>query len=182
VGGHSGRGAPARVPVRRGRREPVAGSDCSTAGTSKRPSSRSSETTGARSSESTTLGACGPRSSLGSFSLAAPIRADAVCAEPSWVGTASMDVPTRGVLFVYDEAGRWPEVRWVNGTGTASMTKLPASIEDAEYVDVGKSRRVLKGLVLRVEYRGNCWCSHRGQQPRLHVGLRLACSNRRTPA
>lgn len=77
-----------------------------------------------------------------------------MCAEPSWVGTASMDVPTRGVLFVYDEAGRWPEVRWVNGTGTASMTKLPASIEDAEYVDVGKSRRVLKALVLRVEYEG----------------------------
>ncbi len=87
---------------------------------------------------------------------AATDRADAECVSPSFNGTVSSSVvPTRGVLFVYDEDGRAPEVSWNGDVGQTALTTLTASVAGLDYdFNTISFRPFLKSTVTRIDYEG----------------------------
>ncbi|HEY5921740.1 MAG TPA: hypothetical protein VIV11_08715 [Kofleriaceae bacterium] len=88
-----------------------------------------------------------------SLVLAIPQRAYAACAHPSWVGTESSSVPTRGSLYVYDEIvehrAHQHEVRWNGTEGVAVQTKVAKAVVRIDYSGPVGSELVVN----RVGYR-----------------------------
>lgn len=60
--------------------------------------------------------------------LATARRAEAMCGHPSWIGTESSAIPTRGSVYVYDEIVEYRahqhEVCWNGPPGIAVQTKV----------------------------------------------------------
>ncbi len=88
-----------------------------------------------------------------SLVLATPQRADAMCAHPSWVGTESSSVPTKGSLYAYDEIVNHEayqhEVSWTGTPGVAVQTKVAKSVVRIDYSGPAGSELVVN----RVAYR-----------------------------
>ena len=79
-----------------------------------------------------------------------PRRADAECAIPSWVGTESSAIPTRGSLYAYDVYAHNPNVSWKGTPGVNVQTKVASSIVRIDYSGSAGSELVVNGVAYRL--------------------------------
>src|SRR5689334_6887764 len=81
-------------------------------------------------------------------------RSEAMCGNPTWVGTESGTVPTHGALYVYDRSVDYRdtqiEVSWRGTTGVVSQTKVASGVMRVDYTGAAGSELVVDGQTYRL--------------------------------